>query len=305
MLRFKTLALCVLCLLPVSTIAQERVYLGYGGLLTNDFLGDGRDRWRSGSLVSSFTFGPADASARAPRFGEVIELRLGLEALGPRNLPRPAADDRPYAGILTAGVHTHFQRGKVELSIGGDLVFTGEGTGVGRLQKEFHEALGASAPSAATLAAQIDDGVHPTLVAEAAHPVVVAPALRVIPFVEGRAGVETLVRAGLDLSFGDFGFGGLTARDASTGHRYRTSRDPEAGGLSLTLGADIAHVTDSVLLPEGRGFTLTQTRDRVRAGVHWQGERASAFYGLTWLGKEFERQSDDQVVGSLSINLDF
>ena len=305
MLRFKALALSVLCLLPGPAVAQERVYLGYGGLLTNDYLGDGKDRWRSGSIASSFTFGPAAAISGARPFGSILELRLGLEALTPDNLNRAVPGDRPYAGVLSVGLHTHFERRGFDISLGGDLVFTGEATGVGQLHKRLHDAMSASAPSAATLANQIDNGVHPTVVAEAARDIPVTAAMRLTPFVEGRAGAETLVRAGMDLTFGDFGFGGLTARDSVTGHRYRTVRDPDAGGLSLTLGGDIAHVTDSVFLPEARGITLTDTRDRLRAGVHWQGQTASAFYGVTWLGKEFTTQADDQVVGSLSVNFDF
>ena len=39
--------------------AQDRVTLGWGRLLTNDLLGDGRDRWRTGSYTLSRVRGPA------------------------------------------------------------------------------------------------------------------------------------------------------------------------------------------------------------------------------------------------------
>lgn len=81
--------------------------------------------------------------------------------------------------------------------------------------------------------------------------------------------------------------------------------DDDATGFTFLLGADIAHVSDSIYLPEERGFTLTDTRDRLRAGMHWQGEKASAFYGVTYLGEEFDAQTDGQVVGSIRINLSF
>jgi hypothetical protein len=43
----------------------------------------------------------------------------------------------------------------------------------------------------------------------------------------------------------------------------------------------------------------------VRAGLHWQGGQSEVFNGLTWLGKEFEEQADDQIVGSINLRLRF
>jgi hypothetical protein len=39
--------------------------------------------------------------------------------------------------------------------------------------------------------------------------------------------------------------------------------------------------------------------------MHWQGDSASAFYGVTWRGKEYQTQPDDQIVGSLQVNFSF
>ena len=71
------------------------------------------------------------------------------------------------------------------------------------------------------------------------------------------------------------------------------------------MGGDIARVADSVYLPQGRGHDLTPHRDRLRAGLRWQGENVWAFYGLTWLGREFETQPESQLVGSVSLRLRF
>ena len=125
------------------------------------------------------------------------------------------------------------------------------------------------------------------------------------PFVEGQAGIETFVRAGFDLTFGDITRGEMLVRDSTTGQRYRVVQHRDATGFGFVVGADIARVSDSVFLPSDRGYDLTPRRDRVRAGVHWQGKRASAFYGLTWLGKEYETQPDHQLVGSVRIKIDF
>ena len=124
------------------------------------------------------------------------------------------------------------------------------------------------------------------------------------PFAEARAGDESLIRFGADLTIGRFGDGELLMRESVTGHRYRSVRDP-IPGVSFIVGADMAKVFSSTYLPEDRGYSLTDTRDRVRAGFHWQGEESSVFYGATWLGREFQGQTDSQIVGSVRLQFQF
>jgi hypothetical protein len=238
-------------------------------------------------------------------FGDLIELRLSSEIFAPDNLARPSAGDRPYAGALSAGLHTHFAWQGLDAAMGVDLVVTGEGTGLGNLQRSVHGVVGATKPSRSTLEDQIDGGLHPTSVAELGHDLTLAPNVHLRPFLEGRAGAETMVRAGVDLTFGSIGSGEVLVREAVTGQRYRVVRNEDARGFTFLLGADIAHVNDSIFLPSDRGIDLTSSRDRVRAGLHWQGEGAQAFYGLTYLGEEFEAQTEGQLVGSLRIKFSF
>ncbi|MEQ6202307.1 lipid A-modifier LpxR family protein [Sulfitobacter sp. HNIBRBA2951] len=300
-----TAAILTVLMCAPAAQAQTRESLGYGRLMTNDYFGDGSDRWRTGSWTSSRVWG-SGWDGRAPkRFGDLIELRLSSEIFAPDNLTRASAGDRPYAGALSLGAHTHFEYKGFDAAVGADLVVTGAGTGLGNFQRAVHKALGVRVPSRVTLDDQIDGGLHPTVVAEFGREVSVTPNLRLRPFVEGRAGAETMVRAGVDLTFGSVGAGELLVRESVTGHRYRVIQDAEAGGFSFLLGADIAHVASSIYLPEDRGYTLTESRDRLRAGIQWQGERASAFYGVTYLGEEFEAQTEGQVLGSIQIKFSF
>jgi len=133
---------------------------------------------------------------------------------------------------------------------------------------------------------------------------VLSPTVAVRPFVELQAGAETLVRAGGDILIGRAGMHDLFLRDVTTGQRYRATRGAEPG-FSVALGGDIAHVEHSVYLPVYSGFVLTDSRQRLRMGVHWQGEQSSVFYGLTWLGKEFAAQPASQVVGSVRLDIRF
>lgn len=285
--------------------AGDRHSLGYGRLMTNDYFGDGKDRWRTGSWTSSRVWG-SEWTGKAPAsFGELIELRVSSEIFAPDNLDRPAAGDRRYAGALSLGAHSHFSWKGFETALGADLVVTGSGTGLGNFQRAVHKALDVRKPSAATLDNQIGGGLHPTLVAEVGRDLSLTPRLHLRPFLEGRAGPETMVRAGVDLTFGNVGIGELLVRESVTGHRYRVISDNSAPGFSFLLGADIAHVSDSIYLAEEDGYALTDSRDRLRAGVHWQGDRATAFYGVTYLGEEFEAQREGQVVGSIHIKLSF
>ncbi len=304
--RALALLLALTTTLPaVEAQAQDRERLGYGRLLNNDYLGDGEDRWRTGSWTSSRVWGRDWSGSLPEAFGDLLELRVSSQIIAPDNLGRPAAGDRPYAGVLSAGVHTHFEWRGFNAAMGADLVMTGPDTGLGSFQREVHKALDVRAPSQATLDGQIPNGLHLTLVGEMGRDLALAPNIRLRPFVELRAGAETLARAGVDLTFGTLGRGGLMVREDITGHRYGVIQGQGERGFSFLLGADLAKVSDSIYLPEEDGFTLTENRDRLRAGVHWQGDGASAFYGISYLGEEFTGQSEGQVIGSLSIKMSF
>ncbi|MFY0682244.1 MAG: DUF2219 family protein [Thalassovita sp.] len=303
MIRILTVASLGLALLTSTATAQERSQLGYGRLINNDFIGDTQDRWRTGSVASSRVWGPSWNGAAPSTFGEVLEFRINAEVIAPDNLVTPAAGDRPFAGSLSFGLHSHMQKRNTQIAVGLDLVLTGPMTQLDEFQSALHDTLGVADASATTRANQIGDGVHPTFVAEVGREFSFGSSV-LRPFVETRVGVETMLRVGADLTIGDVGKQELLVRDPVTGQRYRTIQK-NAPGYSFVVGGDIAKVTDSVYLPSDRGYVLSESRKRVRAGFHWQGERSSTFYGISWLGEEFVGQQEGQFVGSLRLNLDF
>ena len=303
--RLIATALCALFLFSTGSFAAERERLGYGRLITNDLIGDGRDRWRTGSAASSRVWGPAWNGSLPGRFGDIIELRFNAEILAPENVTIPAAGDRPYAGAISVGLHTHYMVNQTEISVGGDLVFTGPQTGLNDFQSLIHDTIGGNDVSSGTRATQIGDDINPTLVLEFGRTVQMGQSARIRPFLEGRAGIETLLRVGADFTLGQVGQGELLVRDPVTGYRYRTIRN-SIPGFSLVVGGDIAYVSDSEFLPSNQGFKLTDARSRARAGVHWQTKQGHRFfYGLTWMDKEFKGQRDSQIVGSLRLNVEF
>lgn len=304
-------ALTTVCLLfgaitvPVHADAQDRERVGHGRLVTNDLLGDGKDRWRTGSVAASYVWS-RDWQGRAPeRAGDLLELRFNAEIIAPENLRRPVPGDRPLANALSLGLHTHFNAGAAEIALGGDLVATGSQTHLTDIQRTVHNLVGGTDPSAQVRRAQIGNDVFPTAVAEVGRDYRLNGPVRIRPFIEGRVGAETLLRVGADMVIGSLGDGGLMVRDPVSGQRYRTV-DGEGLGLSFILGADIAHVEHSEFLPSSRGYDLTDARTRLRAGAHWQGRSGTElFYGLTWLDKEFETQRESQFVGSVRLGIKF
>ena len=304
MLRLLGLALGG-CLAVTSTVqAGERYRVGHGLVFTNDIIGDGNDRWRTGSVASSHVYAPGWDGAAPARLGEMLELRFNGEIIAPEDISTPAPGDRPYAGALSLGLHSHVTRGRMEYALGGDLVVTGSQTGLDDFQGFLHDIVGNDNMSAGVRRNQVGNEVHPTGVIEAGRSFTLGP-VRLRPFAEARAGVETLVRAGADLTLGGLTQGELMVREPVTGQRYRAVR-ADVSGYAIVLGADITYVEDSKFLPGRSGVQIEETRTRVRGGLHWEGRGGgSVFYGVTYLGEEFKSQREGQVVGSLQFRLRF
>ncbi|MEM1302283.1 MAG: lipid A-modifier LpxR family protein [Pseudomonadota bacterium] len=273
--------------------------LGTARLFTNDALGDGKDRWKTGSYQVSHFRGGVWTGELTDRPGEVLEYRLRTDIIAAADLKSPDPGDRRYAGVLSFGVHTPFARNGWDLSAGGDLVFTGPQTGIGEFQDTIHDWIGAAKPD---LSDQIENGVHPTALVSAARPLSFAGGI-VRPYAELQAGYETLARVGVDVVIGSMGDGALLSRDGTTGTLLRADHS-QATGFSVLLGADYTAVEDSVLLPADDGFDL-EDRTRVRLGAQYKSDLHRFYYGLTWLSEEFEAQTGSQVVGSVTIDFAF
>lgn len=289
-------------LTSAPSFAEDRVTLGWGRMFTNDIFGDGRDRWRTGSYTLSRVRGFAWEGHLPTAPGEILEFRAVGETIAPASLVTDNPQDRRYVGALTFGMHTHFDWNGIDTSLGADLVVTGTQTGVSSFQSRVHDLLGLPQPQ--VFDTQIGNHVYPTAIAELGKRFEL-PAGQVRPFVEAQAGVETFVRVGADLSFGGYTREALLLRDGPSGQRYRAASGSRVEGFSFVLGGDMARVFDSKYFVAGDAAQPTDTRSRLRAGVHWQGEQSEMFYGVTWLGKEFTTQTESQMVGSVNLRFKF
>lgn len=282
-------------------MAQDRVTLGWSRFLNNDAIGEARDRWQTGSFAVSRIRGVEWSGDLPARFGEILEFRVEGRVIAPEDMVFPAPWDRRLAGVLSFGLHSHFAVQGWDATAGVDLVMVGPQTGMSRIQGAIHDIVGLPKPR--VFGAQLGNAVYPTAVLELGREVDLAGSVHLRPFVEVQAGAETFVRAGADVVIGRFGAGSLMLRDRTTGQRYIGVKGEAAQGFSVVLGGDVARMFDSHFLPSSGVAQLADTRSRLRAGVNWQGKRASVFYGLTYLGKEFTAQPEGQLVGSLNLRL--
>ena len=279
-------------------LIQPREAIGNGRLFSNDALGDGGDRLRSGSFVFSHMRAPAPYDGTLPEFGDLLEYRFRSEIISPDSAVR----GRPFVGLLSAGVHNHFRLGGAEASVGADIAFIGPQTKVDEFQEGYHDLFDLRQPLQTP---QLDDDVFVNLTGELRRSYRLTPGTTLRPFAEALVGAEDLARVGADLMIGRVGRDDLALRDVVTGQLYPGAVG-DGSGVGFVLGGDIAHVSGSDFLPDDFGYEATSTRGRARAGVTWQSHSGlSLFYGATYLSKEFEAQPEGQVLGSLRLNFRF
>lgn len=297
------LAFLVAFCAAAPAFAEDRITLGWGRLFTNDALGDGQDRWRTGSYAVSRLSGPRWSGDLPTTFGTILEYRFAAETIAPANLVTGAPDDRRYAGALSFGAASYAELQGFDAMIGAGFTAIGPSTGLGQFQSLAHQIFGLAQPG--VLDDQIPDQILLYGTAEVARPVAFGHNLAFRPFVAAQIGAEDLLRVGGDVILGRLGQKDLMLRDGPTGQLYRGIKGDPDPQISLVLGGDIARVFDSTFLPEAGAVTLAPNRQRLRAGLLVQGQFVSVFSGLTYLGPEFDTQPEGQVLGSLTVSLNF
>ncbi len=287
----------------LSENKQKRHFIGNGRLTTNDVLGDGKDRWRTGSFSSSRIWGQKWKGELPQEFAELVEARFLGEIIAPSDLSGKRGIDRPFVGHLGLSLHSHFQRKGLEYSIGVGASVLGQQTGLDNFQKNLHEALNKKLASEAVLSNQISNQVLFGPFLEVAKTVPDEDRLIIRPFFEAYATAETLARVGADIYFGSGFSDKLYIRDQVTGQRYRAIGASEEK-LGFSIGGDIGHVSNSAFF-DGAESTMRRRRLRFRTGLHWGQKSKQGFAGLTWLSKEFSGQSEGQILGSVRLILRF
>ena len=288
---------CVIgvCLTATTVMAD---YVGTARLLTEDYIGDRHDRWRTGSYQIGLLYDP---DLPPPGF-DTVEIRFVGEAVAPWNMDTPAPWDRPFAGVLTAMALGHRTREPLEFTAGLGLSLTGPQTGVDWIAERVH--LGDNDLSGPTRRAQIPNETYLHAETALAARLMVRDQAAIRPYVGLTVGVEDLAMVGADVILGRAGAGSMRSRDRVTGQLLFDTAT-QTPGFALTLGGDMIYVQDSALFPDTWAGDAKALRWRARGGVAWRGARGQMFYGLTWLSKEFDAQPEGQTVGSIHLNWKF
>ncbi|RJK96225.1 DUF2219 family protein [Paracoccus aestuarii] len=298
----KKAGMCILMLLvtvgPANADNQRALLngsrLAFSRLLTNDYIGDRKDRWRTFSYAVSVLKPFEDKS--------VGELRFRTEIIAGRKLKLASGQDpdRRMAGVLGIGAYRSAVIGKSDYRIGVELTAIGPQTGLVNLQERVHEKLNQSGPSAYAKELQVGDRILLGFNGETGRDFIVGQTA-VRPWVAVEGGAEAFARVGMDFTLGHT-VGNYGIRDELTGWRLPILQNRNTHGISLIAGFDIAHVVNSVYIEEG---DLTQNRLRLRAGGLVDFKSGRIFYGATYLSEEFKNQPENQVVGSVTISMFF
>jgi hypothetical protein len=293
--------LMAIIVLPSAAAANDTTTIGLARLFNNDYFGDGRDRWKTGSYLMSWLRGPVGYDRSQPTaFGDVIDYRLVFSIISPHK--GPADLDRRYAGVITLGAHSHFDLGGAEVTLGGDIMAIGPQTRMSDFQIAVHEHFGLNPVRGAD--DQLEDDFRLSGTAEVAYPLRLSGMATLRPFIEAHFGMETTYRIGGDMIIGGIAQNEVLIRDPLSGHLIRGTKK-SGFGYAGVLGADYTYIASSDYFPAG-GPAFLDNRTRVRAGLHAQyGTAFAAFVGFTQLSREFEGQSEGQLVGATTISFFF
>jgi len=287
-----------------ATVAADTgyKYLGYGRLVTNDLLGDGKDRWRTGSVSAFRMYVQDDVDLKYLKLGEAVELRTHFEVVAPSDLQAEDGGDRPWGGAISLGLHSPFHYGPLHMSLGADVHFIGKNSGLTQFQQDLHNGLGIKQAGDAVVNNQIKDETVIGGAAEVAYPIGLTDRVQARPFGEMRTGLEDVARVGVDVYFGALDATPAMSRDPVTGHRYPVNvEQAQDRGMLFSLGYDHTQVEKSRFLPSDSNASHEPTRSRTRMGMTFKRGSWSVFGGLTMMGKEFKDQDGEQVLGSIRL----
>ncbi len=292
------LALCTIFTVPSASAESIN-----SSFFTNDFFGDGRDRWRSASYTIFFGFEGDNTG------GIAHDLRARAEIISPWGArDQPTNGDRPYVGMLGFGIFANDSYGDLQYSAGVEVLFTGEQTNIADFQQGFHDLTGIAGYLPEDMPHEhVGDSVTGMVSAEIARAYTLSDNFSVRPFVGAQAGYETFGRVGVDLLIDGYANAQRYVRDPVSGFLQPSSpeRVHRMTDMSFLLGADYTYVTHSEFFPDWSNVEMTNSRIRARAGVQIRIRKVSTFFGFTYLSKEFESQVESQTIGVLSLEFPF
>ncbi|MFQ1702246.1 lipid A-modifier LpxR family protein [Loktanella agnita] len=276
-------------------------YRGEVGSFTNDFFGDGHDRWRSGSYQRSYySEGPK------LKWAEGLELRARSEIVTPWTPSNQPEGDVPYSTSLAFAAFAHNSILGFDTRIGGEVLLMGDASGMEMIQRTTHDSLGMDEsfdPSRGDFE-RVGNGVAFRFEAEVGRSFNITAQSMLRPYTEVTLGADQAASVGADLVIGPMVSADTWTRDVVTG-RLLTPQVNEIQGLSFIAGWDVRSVNTSVHFPAHSAVELEEIQYRSRVGFQNSTNFANYFIGQAWLSPSFVGQVEPQRLGMLSISFTF
>ncbi len=274
---------------------------GYASSFSNDFIGDGHDRWRSASYQGSLFYGLGQGG-----LADRLEVRARAEIVSPWTRAKQPNVDRPYVTAIGIGIFGHNQFGGFQTSAGVEVLSIGSETPLADLQAAAHAGL--DLENSFELGGEnqevADSEVAFGFSTEIAYQLPLGENAAIRPFVVLSGGAEQVGTVGADILIGDIASQTIWARDVTTG-RLTSPHADQAEGISFVAGWDTSRVESSYLIADESSAVLLPERSRARAGIQFNGAMGDIFFGQAWFSEEFEGQVEGQRVGMLSISFVF
>lgn len=292
------------------------------GIIWNDAIGDGKDRYKSGGVTHGWVI-PDLRISGAPWFdGHVSGLELQVRGFiaTPENTQTPVPGDRPFAEYAAVGAYLRtIERPErvgvartlsTENRLGLEIGVLGDPVPFFEIQDFLHNG------SVNNNAGNSVDGSFLANIEGRRtwrfHQQLNDTDLEFAPFIQASAGMrENSVRLGGDVIYGSSLEGRLWNHDLATGALIPGGSSPRKGpNILLWLGGDVGFVAsdamlDGGFLADGPSVDREEVTGRVRAGVMLEYGDVALAYSMTLLTEEFSGQDHSQVVGALTFKLRF
>ncbi len=296
------------------------------GVVWNDLLGDGKDRYKSGGITQSILIPERAISDERWFLGYAAALEIQGRAFvaTPNNTATINTNDRPHAQYAAIGVYLRLTRRPDNITsaatyltedrIGVEFGWQGKPLPLFDIQEAIHTANQGGAAvrtSANTLESQILINLEGRRTWRI-HAEQVGLDWQAAPFVHLSAGMrENAIRFGSDLIVGS----SLEARtwnsDLAIGALIPGASRPRTGFQWLAwIGGDVGLIRSDAFLDggfsgDGPSVRRRPVTVRARTGVMLEVDSYAISYSATWLSPEFRNQPVGQVVGAVQVTFDF
>ena len=294
------------------------------GVIWNDRIGDGRDRWKTGGITQSYIL-PERMFSDEPwieGWASALELSARALVITPDNTAFAGVDraDRAFAQYLGLGFH---MRGtsrprtiapdlemQTEARAGIEFGWQGDPLPLFDIQDALHGAADTGG-SAANLSNSIDNGFLVNLEARQTwrfHVDGKGQDIQFAPFVQTSLGMrENSLRVGGDVFVGSALAGRTWGADLATSAVMAGASVPRQGfNWTVFTGGDIGYVaSDALVDTEGPGVARRDITGRARAGLLVEYDNVGVGFSLNWLSPEFDGQPHGQILGAVQLKYRF